>query len=64
MATPLDELVVGVTVEQLRRVRNRWAVAGGKAKYAVLHAALVGRWIDCLVTDTATASHLLEVAAS
>jgi DNA-binding transcriptional regulator LsrR (DeoR family) len=62
--TPLDDLVVGVTVEQLRRVRNRWAVAGGKDKYAVLRAALVGRWIDRLVTDTATASHLLEVAPS
>ena len=62
--TPLDDLVVGVTVEQLLRVPHRWAVAGGKAKYAVLQAALIGRWIDCLVTDTETASHLLEVAAS
>jgi DNA-binding transcriptional regulator LsrR (DeoR family) len=62
--TPMDELVVGVTVAQLRRVPNRWAVAGGKDKYAVLRAALVGRWIDRLVTDTATASHLLEAAPS
>jgi DNA-binding transcriptional regulator LsrR (DeoR family) len=62
--TPLDDLVIGVTVEQLRRVRNRWAVAGGKSKYPVLRAALVGRWIDRLVTDTATATHLLEVAPS
>ena len=62
--TPLDDLVVGVTVEQLRRVPNRWAVAGGKAKYAVLQAALVGRWIDCLITDRATAAHLLDAAAS
>ena len=62
--TALDDLVVGVTVEQLRRVRNRWAVAGGKGKHAVLRAALVGRWIDLLVTDTATATHLLEVAPS
>jgi DNA-binding transcriptional regulator LsrR (DeoR family) len=62
--TPLDDLVVGVTVEQLHRARNRWAVAGGKDKYEVLRAALTGRWIDRLVTDTATATHLLEVAAS
>ena len=60
--TSLDDLVVGVTVEQLRRARNRWAVAGGKEKYAVLRAALIGGWVDHLVTDTATAGHLLEVA--
>jgi DNA-binding transcriptional regulator LsrR (DeoR family) len=62
VATTLDDLVVGVTVEQLRRARNRWAVAGGEAKYAVLRAALVGHWIDRLVTDTATADHLLRSA--
>jgi DNA-binding transcriptional regulator LsrR (DeoR family) len=62
--TPLDDLVVGVTVEQLRRTPRRWAVAGGEDKYAVLRAALVGRWIDHLVTDTATATHLLDVAVS
>ena len=61
--TALDDLVLGVTVEQLRRARNRWAVAGGKAKYAVLRAALVGRWVDHLVTDTATADHLLQAAS-
>ena len=61
--TALDDLVLGVSVEQLRRARNRWAVAGGEAKYAVLHAALVGRWVDHLVTDTATADHLLQVAS-
>ena len=62
--TPLDDLVVGVTVEQLRRVPGRWAVAGGAVKYPVLRAALLGRWIDLLVTDTATATHLIDAAAS
>ena len=64
VATALDDLVVGVTVEQLRRARNRWAVGGGRGKYAVLRAALVGRWIDRLVTDTATADRLLQAARS
>lgn len=61
--TPLDDLVVGVTLDQLRRARNRWAVAGGPNKYAVLRAALVGGWVDHLVTDTATAVRLLEGAS-
>jgi DNA-binding transcriptional regulator LsrR (DeoR family) len=59
--TPLDELVVGVTLEQLRRARTRLAVAGGKDKVAILRAALVGGWVDHLVTDTDTAGQLLEV---
>ena len=60
--TALDDLVMGVRLPQLRRARRRWAVAGGPDKYAVLRAALVGGWVDHLVTDTVTAGHLLEVA--
>ena len=59
--TALDDLVVGVTLDQIRAARIRWAVAGGKDKYLILRAALVGGWVDHLVTDTATAEHLLEV---
>ena len=59
--TPSDDLVVGVTLDQIRRAGTRWAVAGGKDKYPILRAALVGGWIDHLVTDVATAAHLLEV---
>ena len=40
METELDELVVGITREQLRRVPQRWAVAGGAAKHAAVRAAL------------------------
>ena len=59
--TALDELVVGVTLDQIRAADTRWAVAGGKDKYPILRAALIGGWIDHLVTDAATAAHLLEV---
>jgi len=59
--TPLDDVVVGVTLDQIRHARTRWAVSGGKDKYPILRAALVGGWIDHLVTDAATAAHLLEV---
>jgi DNA-binding transcriptional regulator LsrR (DeoR family) len=57
--TALDDLIVGVTLDQLRQARTRWAVAGGRDKYPILRAALTGRWVDRLVTDTATADHLL-----
>lgn len=56
--SPLDDLVVGVTSQQLRRATRRWAVAGGPAKYEAIRAALEGGWVDGLVTDAATASYL------
>lgn len=57
--TSLDELVVGVTLDQLRRVRRRVVVAGGSSKWQSMAAALRGRWADVLVTDVGTAEYLL-----
>ena len=54
----LDDLVVGVTRDQLRSARRRWAVAGGTRKHEAIRAALAGGWVDVLVTDTATAERL------
>ena len=62
VSTPLDDLIIGVAPDQVRRAGTRWAVAGGKDKYAILRAALQGGWVDHLVTDTDTAGHLVEVA--
>ncbi len=58
--TPLDELVVGITLEQLRKVRRKIVVAGGTAKHAALGAALNGNWIDVLVTDVNSANYLMN----
>lgn len=60
--TPLDDMVVGVTPDQLRSAGRRWAVAGGPNKYPAIRAALLGRWVDGLVTDAATAQFLLADA--
>lgn len=60
--TPLDDLVVGVTVEQLRKARRRVVVAGGTAKHAAISAALRGGWVDVLVTDVHTARAVLAEA--
>lgn len=57
--TGLDELVVGVDLEQLHRARRRVVVAGGRSKHAAIRACVAGRWVDTLVTDAATAEHLL-----
>ena len=55
----LDELVVGVTLEQLRRADRVLAVAGGPSKYLAIRAALLGGWVNTLVTDLSTAEHLI-----
>jgi DNA-binding transcriptional regulator LsrR (DeoR family) len=57
--SPLEDLVTGVTTDQLRAAKRRWAVAGGPSKYAAIRAVLLGGWTDTLVTDTVTAQWLL-----
>lgn len=59
VATPLDDLVVGVRLEQLRRARRRVVVAGGASKHRPLAACVAGGWVDVLVTDVAAARSLL-----
>ena len=62
VSTPLDDLVIGISLAQLRAARRRVAVAGGSAKHQALAAALAGRWIDVLVTDVESAKFLLADA--
>lgn len=57
--TPLDALVVGITLDQLRNARRRIVVAGGAAKHEALAAALAGKWIHVLVTDVNSANNLM-----
>jgi DNA-binding transcriptional regulator LsrR (DeoR family) len=59
VATPLDQLVVGITLAQLRNARRKIAVAGGSAKHQAIAAALAGHWVDVLVTDVHTANFLI-----
>lgn len=60
--TPLDDLVVAITLEQLRAAQTRVVVAGGTSKWQPLHAALRGGWVDVLVTDLTTARYLIAHA--
>ena len=60
VATPLDDLVIGATLDQVRAARRRVVVAGGAEKHEALAAALTGRWVDVLVVDTAAARFLLD----
>lgn len=57
--TPLNERVIGIDLNQLRRVSRVVGVAGGSRKTRAILAALRGHWINVLITDRDTAQALL-----
>ena len=59
LASPLNDRVIGIELDQLRRVGRSVGVAGGPRKTAAIRGALVGGWINCLITDLQTAERLL-----
>jgi DNA-binding transcriptional regulator LsrR (DeoR family) len=56
----LSDRLIGLNIEDLSRIPLRILVAGGKEKYASIHAALTGRWVDVLITDQTTAGWLVS----
>ncbi len=57
--TKLNDRVISMELEQLRAVPRVVGVAGGARKRAALEGALAGKLIDVLITDLASAQHLL-----
>jgi DNA-binding transcriptional regulator LsrR (DeoR family) len=56
----LDSCVIGLTLEELKKIYRVVAIAGGSAKLRAIRAALNGRLVNVLVTDHLTAQALLE----
>jgi DNA-binding transcriptional regulator LsrR (DeoR family) len=59
----LDGRVVGIDADTLRRIPRRIGIAGGESKHGAIQAAVLGGWINVLLTDTGTASALLQSEA-
>ena len=57
-----DQRLIGITRGELLRVPRRVGIAGGRRKYAAIHAAVLGRWVNVLITDLYTAQRLAEAA--
>lgn len=55
----LDDRVIGIDGEVLRAVPRVVGVAGGAAKFKAIRAALLGRWVNVLITDLDTGRRLL-----
>jgi DNA-binding transcriptional regulator LsrR (DeoR family) len=64
VSSDLDDRVIGLTLEEIRKINLVVGVAGGAEKFGAIRAALRGKLVDVLVTDHTTAQHLLESEAS
>ena len=61
--SPLDDRILGITAEQLRKVPRLVAVAGGPDKVEAILAALKSKMVDVLITDRDTAEELVRRAS-
>jgi DNA-binding transcriptional regulator LsrR (DeoR family) len=62
--SPMNGRTIGIELEQLRSLRRSVAVAGGKRKVAAIRGALLGRYVNVLITDIQTAQALLSPAST
>ncbi|MCB1621298.1 MAG: sugar-binding transcriptional regulator [Thiothrix sp.] len=62
--TPLDERVIGISLEELSRVERVVGLAGGESKTEAIVGALHTGILDVLITDKFTAKRLLAVASA
>ena len=60
VATELDDRILGIGREALLRVPRRIGVAGGARKYDAIRGAVLGGWINILITDKTTGLKLLD----
>lgn len=60
--TPLDERVIGLTLEEIARIDRVIGLAGGQSKTNAIFGALKTGVLDVLITEKFTAQRLLEMA--
>jgi len=59
--TDLDSRVIGISLDQLKKIPRVVGVAGGPQKHQVVAGALKGGFIDVLITDEQTARFVLGI---
>jgi DNA-binding transcriptional regulator LsrR (DeoR family) len=57
---PLNDRVVGITIDDMRKIETLVCIATGIRKEKALAAALKGGYIDILVVDSVTAHAVLH----
>lgn len=59
LESALDDRVLGITAARLQAIPRRVAVAGGTRKTTAIKAALLGGWVNVLITDLQVARGLV-----
>lgn len=57
---PINDRIIGLDLNQVKRIPRVIGIAGGDGKYSVVRGAVRGHLIDVLITDESTATYLLE----
>jgi len=60
VASPLDGRLMALQLEDMKRIPYSVLVSGGQNKLAAMKAALLGNYINVLITDVTTAKNLLQ----
>jgi DNA-binding transcriptional regulator LsrR (DeoR family) len=60
VSTSLNNRVIGMSLDQLKRVRRSVGLAGGKRKHKAIRGALLGGLVNVLITDRFTAEQLVQ----
>ena len=58
VSSEVDRRVIGVTLDQLKHVERSVGVAGGPRKYDAIRGAVLGGWVNVLITDHVTAERM------
>ena len=61
MKSSLDKRIIGISEESIKIVPRRVAVAGGAKKFKAIKAAVLGGWVNVLITDSKTAEKLSQI---
>ena len=60
LQSEMDERVVAISLDQLKKIPKVIGVAGGIQKYEIVKGSLLGEYIDVLITDSALGKKLLQ----
>lgn len=60
VSTDFDNRVIGIDLDDYRRIKNKVCISGGLEKFGAIKAALKSNLIDTLITDNFIAEMLLE----
>ena len=61
MVSEIDERLIGLTIDEIKKIPTRVGVAFGKAKMDAIHTAVSSGLINVLITDSLTGEQLLNM---